>query len=52
MSSEVAALFEPETEGLGTQDLTRCEREVLALIGEGLSSKKIARRLRISDLTA
>ena len=51
VSAEVAALFEPEAGGLDTQELTGREREVLALVGEGLSSKEIARQLGISDLT-
>lgn len=51
VSPEVAALFELDAPVTEVEALTRREREVLALVGEGLSSKEIARRLAISDLT-
>lgn len=49
VSPEVAALFEMESDAPGA--LTERERQVLTLVGEGLPSKEIARRLAISDFT-
>jgi DNA-binding CsgD family transcriptional regulator len=52
VSPEIAIHFqaeEPASDSAGT--LTDREREVLALVGQGLSSKEIAQQLGISDLT-
>jgi DNA-binding NarL/FixJ family response regulator len=43
----VALLAQDSRDGLDTPALTRRQREIVALIDEGLSNKEIARRLSI-----
>jgi DNA-binding NarL/FixJ family response regulator len=49
-SPAIAHLLEPET-GQPSHAITQREREILACVAEGLSSKEIAARLGISTLT-
>lgn len=51
-ASEVSAPVTAPTKAITGGDLTTREREVLALLGEGLSSKQIAARLTITEATA
>jgi two-component system nitrate/nitrite response regulator NarL len=51
-ASEVSAPATMPTKTVIDGSLTGREREVLTLLGEGLSSKQIARRLTITEATA
>ncbi|MFD0144914.1 MULTISPECIES: response regulator [unclassified Streptomyces] len=50
--AEFAARSKPPAELAGLDGLTEREREVMALVGIGLSNEEIARRLVVSPLTA
>jgi DNA-binding NarL/FixJ family response regulator len=50
--AEFAARSKPPADVEGLGDLTEREREVMALVGIGLSNEEIARRLVVSPLTA
>ncbi|MFE5614787.1 response regulator [Streptomyces sp. NPDC056470] len=50
--AEFAARSKPPAELSGLDGLTEREREVMALVGIGLSNEEIARRLVVSPLTA
>lgn len=50
--AEFAARSKAPTQALGLDQLTDREREVMALVGIGLSNEEIARRLVVSPLTA
>ncbi|MFF9839925.1 response regulator [Streptomyces sp. NPDC013740] len=49
---EFAARSKPPARATGLDELTEREREVMALVGIGLSNDEIARRLVVSPLTA
>ncbi|MEU6980705.1 MULTISPECIES: response regulator transcription factor [unclassified Streptomyces] len=49
---EFAARSKPPARAAGLDELTEREREVMALVGIGLSNDEIARRLVVSPLTA
>jgi two-component system nitrate/nitrite response regulator NarL len=51
LAERVAALKEARPQTNGEQALTRRQREIAALISEGLSNKQIARRLSIQQAT-
>ncbi|SFF56920.1 two component transcriptional regulator, LuxR family [Actinacidiphila alni] len=50
--AEFAARSKEPAEAVGLDQLTEREREVMALVGIGLSNEEIARRLVVSPLTA
>ncbi|WP_371096158.1 response regulator [Streptomyces sanglieri] len=50
--AEFAARSKEPAEATGLRELTEREREVMALVGIGLSNEEIARRLVVSPLTA
>jgi len=50
-SAGIIAIFADEEEELPGEQMTRRERDVLTLLGEGLSNRIIAERLGISDHT-
>ncbi|MFD3451207.1 response regulator [Streptomyces sp. NPDC058691] len=50
--AEFAARSKAPAVGMGLERLTEREREVMALVGIGLSNEEIARRLVVSPLTA
>ena len=47
----IIAVFADEEEELPGEQMTRRERDVLALLGDGLGNRAIAERLGISDQT-
>lgn len=51
VSVDIARLFEPEP-AITVSKLTASETTILQLVGEGLTSKEISRRLDISEATA
>jgi DNA-binding CsgD family transcriptional regulator len=51
-ATEVSVPVTLPAKAVAEGSLTTRERQVLALLGEGLSSKQIARRLTITDATA
>lgn len=52
ISADIALLFMPDTKSISTSKLTPSESTVLQLVGTGLSSKEISRKLDISEATA
>jgi len=52
ISADIALLFMPDTRSISTSKLTPSESTVLQLVGTGLSSKEISRKLDISEATA
>lgn len=52
ISADIALLFVPDTKSTSTSKLTPSESIVLQLVGTGLSSKEISRKLDISEATA
>lgn len=52
ISDEIARLFVPDAQGLTSSKLTASESAILQLVGAGLTSKEISRKLGISEATA
>ncbi|MBK9444343.1 MAG: response regulator transcription factor [Comamonadaceae bacterium] len=52
ISADIALLFMPDTRSISASKLTPSESTVLQLVGTGLSSKEISRKLDISEATA
>ena len=52
VSADIARLFAPERPVVSASKLTASETTILQLVGEGLTSKEISRRLDISEATA
>ena len=50
-SAGISAIFADEEEELPGEQMTRRERDVLTLLGEGMGNRAIAERLGISDHT-